>query len=197
MHHIWKGFVLLALFLLGGTGCSSSPAPPGPGEATGALPDLRSRTVMVLPVQLKRGVPRGVLADSELAHALRTRGEAVSWVFPPELEEALERSPGVPARITGLPVQFFLQAQVNRVGDPLFGHLYRLAGLTGADVALIPVELRYGEAGTYTLAAALVATRNGSVAWYGVMEGEPGGAEDPATLASLAERMARALLPLG
>ena len=189
--------VLLPLLVLAASGCKNSPAPPAPGEARGALPDLRSRTVMVLPVQLKRAVPQGILADSELAHALRARGEGVSWIFPPELEEVLERSPGVPAQITGLPVQFFLQTQVNRVGDPLFGHLYRLAGLTGADVALIPVELRFDEDGSYILAVALVAPRNGRVAWYGVMEGEPGDADDPATLASLAESMARALLPFG
>ncbi|MFH1762815.1 MAG: hypothetical protein ABIF09_01365 [Gemmatimonadota bacterium] len=152
---------------------------------------------MVLPVQLKPGVSQGTLADPELAHALRTRGEGVTWVFPPEMERILERSPGVPAQIRGLPVQIFLQAEVDRVGDPLFGHLLRLAGLTGADVALIPVELKYGEGGVYLMSAALIATSTGRVSWYGVIEGAAGEAQNPATLASAAEMLARALFPFG
>ena len=152
---------------------------------------------MVLPVQLKTGVPGGVLADSELAHALRTRSEGVSWVFPDEMDEILARSPGVSARIRGLPVQMFLQAEVDRVGDPLFGHLVRMAALTGADVALIPVELKYGEGEAFLLSAALIRIRTGHVAWYGVSEGDPGDPEHPATLASVAEMFARALLPFG
>ena len=152
---------------------------------------------MVLPFQLTPGVSRGVLADPELAHALRTRGEGVKWVFPPEMDEILERSPGVPTQIRGLPVHIFLQAEVDRVGDPLFGQLLRLAGLTGADVALIPVELKHGEGGGYVMSAALIAIRTGRVSWYGVVEGAAGEAENPATLASAAETLARAILPFG
>ena len=152
---------------------------------------------MVLPVQLKTGVPQAALADSELAHALRSRGEGVSWVFPPELDGILERSPGVATQTEGLPVGVFLQAEVNRVGDPLFGQLVRLGGLTGADVALIPVELKYREEGTYMMSVALIVIRTGRVSWYGVIEGLAGEAQDPATLASVAEVMARNLLPYG
>jgi hypothetical protein len=113
------------------------------------------------------------------------------------MDEILQRSPGVPAQIRGLPVQVFLQAEVNRVGDPLYGHLLRLAGLTGADVALIPVELKYGEDAAYLIAAALISTSSGRVIWYGVMEGDSGEAQSPAALASVAEMLARALLPFG
>ena len=188
---------LLLPILMIAWGCGSSPAPPGPGEARGAIPDLRGTAVMVFPVQLKAGVPGGVFADPELAHALRTRGEGVQWIFPPEMEEILGRSPGVPAQVRGLPVQMFLQAEVNRVGDPLFGHLLRLSGLTGADVALIPVELRYGEGEAYLMSAALIGIRTGRVFWYGVTEGDPGEAAHPGTLASVTEKLARALLPFG
>jgi hypothetical protein len=161
------------------------------------LPDLRGFSVMVLPIQQQSDVPQGVTPDSELAHALGTRGQGVTWVFPPEIEEMLERSPGVAAQIRGLPVHIFLHAEVNRVGDPLFGHILRVGGLTGADVALIPVELRYGEGGSYTLGAALIGTRTGRVSWYGVVEGEPGDPASPATMASVADRLARVLLPFG
>lgn len=152
---------------------------------------------MVLPVQLQVGVPQGLLVDPELAHALRTRGEGVTWVFPPEIDEILERSPGVRTQTRGLPVHVFLQAEVNRIGDPLFGDILRLGGLTGADVALIPVELKYEGDGSYSIAAALIGTRSGRVSWYGIVGGNPGGATDPAALASVADRLARALLPFG
>jgi hypothetical protein len=152
---------------------------------------------MVLPVQLKNRVPSGVMVDQELAHALGSRGEGVTWVFPPELEEALRRSPGVRARTSGLPVHIFDQAEVNRIGDPLFGDLLRLSTLTGADVALLPVKLEYSDSGAYVLGAALVAVRTGRVPWYGVVEGNQGEADSPAALASVADLLARALLPFG
>jgi len=152
---------------------------------------------MVFPVQLKSSVPGGVLADPELAHSLRTRGEEVSWIFPDEMDEILARSPGVPAQIRGLPVQMFLQAEVDRVGDPLFGHILRMGALTGADVALIPVELKYGEGEAYLISAALLGIRTGHVVWYGMLEGDSGEARHPATLASVTEKLARALLPFG
>lgn len=152
---------------------------------------------MVLPVQLQRGVPGGILADAELAHAFRARGESVSWFFPPQLEELLQRSPGVSARIRDLPVGMFLQAEVERIGDPLFGDLRRLAAMTGAEVAIIPVQLQYGGEGLYQIAVAILSARTGRVSWFGVVEGEQGGAESPAVLASVAEAAARTILPLG
>jgi hypothetical protein len=197
MRMVHHGSALLGLALILVSSCGPPPAPPGPGEARGSIPDLRGTKVMVLPVQLKTFVSQELLADAELEHALRNRGEGVSWVFPPELEEALRRSPGLSAQVRNLPVQIFLQAEVDRIGDPLFGHLVRLGGLTGANVALIPVELKYGEEGTFLLAAALVGIRTGRVAWYGVVEGSPGDVEDPAALASAAETLARTLLPFG
>ena len=152
---------------------------------------------MVLPVQLKSMVPQGVTADPELAHSFRARGEGINWVFPPEIEEIVQRSPGVNAQINGLQVQVFLQAEVNRIGEPLYGQMIRLGGLTGADVAIIPVQLEYGEGGAYILRAAVLGTRTGRVSWYGVLEGEPGEPGDPATLASVTEKLARVVLPFG
>jgi len=177
--------------------CGPPPAPPGPGEARGLVPDLSGYKVMVLPIQQKLGVPEGLTVDSELAHALRSRGRAVTWAFPSDIDEVLARSPGVRVQTNALPVQIFRQAEVNRIGDPLFGIILRLGGLTGADVALIPVELRYGPGGAYILSVALVGVRTGRVSYYGVMEGKAGAADDPGALASVAEVVARTLLPLG
>ena len=152
---------------------------------------------MVLPVQLTSVVSTGLTVDPEIAHALRTRGDGVTWVFPPEMDEMLQRSPGLRTQTRGLPVHMFLQGEVNRIGDPLFGEIVRLATLTGADVALIPVELTYGAQGTYMLRSVLIETRTGRVIWDGVTEGRPGDAADPAALASAAESLARSILPFG
>jgi hypothetical protein len=97
----------------------------------------------------------------------------------------------------GLPVGIFLQAQVRRIGDPLFRDIRRLAELTGAEVVLIPVEIRYGENGAYEVAAALVNGTSGRVYWFGVIQGDEGPPGDAATLASMADALALALLPLG
>ena len=193
------GPVALALMLavLPVWGCASRPGPPGPGEFRGVVPDLRGQRVLVLPVQLRGSVPDGPLADAELAHALRTLGQGVGWVFPPEVDELLARSPGVSALIRELPVGVFLRAEVERIGDPLYGDLRRLSALTGAGIALIPVELRYSEAGAYRITAALVSLRSGRVDWQGVVEGDVRAEEDPAALASAAEKLARAVLPFG
>jgi len=121
----------------------------------------------------------------------------VTWVFPPDVDEILTRSPGVSARIRDLPVGVFLRTEVERIGDPLYGELRRLSALTGAGVALIPVELRFAEDGAYRMTAALVALRSGMVNWLGVVEGEEGPAKDPGALASVADRLARAILPFG
>jgi hypothetical protein len=178
-------------------GCASRAAPPGPGEARGILPDLRGQRILVLPVQLRAGVPEGIQVDDELNHALRSLGQGVEWIFPPEMDALLARSPGASARIRDLPVRVFLQAEVERIGDPLYGDLRRLSALTGAGLALIPVELRYSEAGAYRITAALVSLRSGRVNWVGVVEGDSRGADDPGALASVAERLARAVMPLG
>ena len=192
---VWT--VLLLVVISTGSGCASRGPAPEPGTEPGPPPDLRGRSVLVLPIQLLEGVPPGLTADAELAHALQSRGETVRWAFPPELERALARSPGLNARMYGLPVGSFLLAEVERVGDPLYGDVRRLTALVGSDIALIPVELRFLEEGAYRLTVALMNPTTGRVLWFGVVEGGSGGVDDPGTLASVADALARALLPLG
>jgi hypothetical protein len=150
---------------------------------------------MVFPTQLQSGVPQGLDPDLELAHTFGSVGEGVNWVFPPAMEDMLARSPGVQAQIRALPVHAFLQAEVNRVGEPLYGHIVRMGGLTGADVALLPVEVRYGADGAYLISAALIAVRTARVTWYGVAEGAEGEAANPGSLVSAVEALAGAILP--
>lgn len=171
--------------------------PPGPGAFTGAVPDLRGVRVMLLPSQSVRGIAAD--PDPELRFALSQREGQVLWTFPEDLRRALARSPGMGVDIGALAVGGFLRAEVRRVGDPLFGDLRRLAALTSARVALIPVEVRHrgqhdGLEQAVEIAAALIHVDTGRVLWYGVVEGKPGAANDPGSLASAAERLARALV---
>ncbi len=161
------------------------------------MPNLSGVSVMVLPVQIRRGVDREI--DAEIGYALRSRGR-IEWIFPDQLRSALTRSPGLNVNLDTLAVAVFLQAEVQRVGDPLFGELRRLSALTRADYALIPVEARRGEpddAGVSRaeLVVALVHTRDGRVRWFAVLEGDPGDPGDPRTVASLAEGLARTVAP--
>lgn len=151
---------------------------------------------MVLPVQMVAGV-RGD-ADAELAFALSARAPTVQWILAPELERALARSPSVQARTRGLPVGNFLVAEVQRVGDPLFGELIRMAALVDAEVALLPVraatEGAPGQDPRAQMSAALIHVRTGRVLWFGIVEGDPHPADDPRSLASVVDTMARTLL---
>ncbi|MFO8174019.1 MAG: hypothetical protein R6T96_07015 [Longimicrobiales bacterium] len=185
--------VLLGLAL---GACASNSAPPAPGHARGGVPDLRGHRVLVLPVQLREGIHSGVTADEEIAYALPSRGERVSWVFPADVEGILSRSPGIEATLYDLQVGIFLQAEVNRVGDPLYGEIRRLTTLAGADIALIPIALTYAE-GAYNLTVTLLSPVTGRVLWFSVIRGEAGPADAPGTLASVSDALARALLPLG
>ena len=169
---------------------------PGPGTTSGIAPDLRGRRVMVLPVQQNLGV-RGD-PDAELAFGLGERNAGVEWVLPAEVQERLSRSPGIRATLRGLPVAPFLQAEVQRVGDPLYGDLRRLAALVGAEAVLLPVQTALeSEAGadpTVVFWTALIEIRSGRVLWFSVLEGEPAPVGDPRGLASAVEVVTRTML---
>lgn len=196
MRYAAKGSFLCFLGLVL-VGCASSPKELAPGETRGGTPDLRGRRVLVLPVQVREGVSSDVTIDEEIAYALPARGQRVSWVFPPEVENLLRRSPSVQASLHGLPVEFFLQVEVNRIGDPLYGEIRRLTTLAGADFALIPIQLSFGADGRFNLVSALLDPVTGRVLWFGKLQGEAGAADAPGTLASVVDALARAILPLG
>jgi hypothetical protein len=152
---------------------------------------------MVLPVQDRGGVPGTV--DAELLFQLRDRAPRVEWIPHEEIEERLERSPGLQAEVRGLPVGVFRSAEVRRIGDPLYGQLRRMAALVDAPVALLPVAVALRPAGSRgevvaRLQAALVDVRTGRVLWFGMEEGRQGAAADAAVLASGVDALARSLL---
>lgn len=178
------------------TACAHSSEPPGPGTSQGTPPDLRGSRVMVLPVQLVSGVEGD--PDAELAFGLEAREGRVDWVLPAEIDRALARAPTVQARTRGLPVTNFLAAEVERVGDPLYGQLIRMATLVDAEVALLPVSMSAGgppeASAPVQLSTALIHVRSGRVLWFGVVEGEAGPAGDPRSLASVVDVLARTML---
>ncbi len=187
---------LTTVLIAGLTGCGGKAPPPAPGTSQGTPPDLRGSRVMVLPVQDNRGVPGDL--DAEIAFALGDRGKGVDWIFPAELERALDRSPGLDASLHGLPVGMFEAGEVRRIGDPLYGQLRRLSAVVDGAIALIPVSATLqptpeGPA-ALRLSATLVHVRTGQVLWFGVVEGDPGGPDDPRVLASAGDRLARTLL---
>ena len=162
----------------------------------GTPPDLRGTRVMVLPVQQLLGVSGD--PDAELAFGLRAGTREVTWVLWYEVEEVLARSPGINARTRGLPVGQFLQAEVQRIGDPLFGELRRMAALVDADAVLLPVQAALaadvGEDPRIRWSVALIEVRTGRVPWFGIVEGGAFPAGDPRGLASSVDRLARTLL---
>ncbi|MSR21973.1 MAG: hypothetical protein EXR92_00195 [Gemmatimonadetes bacterium] len=113
------------------------PLLPVPGTERGGIPDLRGARVIMLPLQIRVGAYPDV--GNELEYALGRVGGPVEWLMPEDLREAVAQSPGVGAQIDDLPVDIFLVGDVERVGDPLFGTLYRLGALTNATMALLPV----------------------------------------------------------
>ncbi len=178
-------------------GCGGTAPAPSAGEFEGFIPDLRGRRVMVYPVQFQTGALGDV--DPEIIFALRTRGPEVAWIFSDELEAVVARSPSVDTAVRGLPVGVFLSAEVERIGDPLFGQLLRLGALTNSDIALIPVAIGSGAQGVggtsvVEIAATIVNVRTGQVIWFGVVAGTPGPVADFGLVASAVEELAETLL---
>jgi len=188
---VWVAAGIAAPWLLSACGTGTRP-PPEAGFERGGVPVLSGMRVMVLPVQRR---PAGhTELDSEVEYALQGIGPGVDWVFPGDLRVALSRNPGVGVQVDGLPVQGFLAGELERVGDPLFGDLYRLGTLANARYGLLPVEARTraGDLGVVLeIHAALLDLRNGYVMWFGVVEGGEGMEGDPYVLASSAEALAR------
>lgn len=182
-------------------------APPTP-DAPPPPPFLSGATVMLLPLQdagyarlpTVDGGAAGEQLDAELAYWLPERGAGVRWVLPERLREVLARSPGLGIDLSSLDVAVFRYAQVQRVGDPLFGDLVRLGALVDARFALIPTSAAYrpgpdGQPGRLELAATVIDCTDGRVHWFGVVASEPGPAGAQATAASAAQALARALFP--
>lgn len=172
---------------------------PQPGESRGFPPDLRGRSVMLLPVQQNLGIPGD--PSAELAFALTDRTEEVEWILEEDVQEVLRRSPGIDADTRGLPVGVFRQSAVERIGDPLYGQIRRMAALVGADVVVLPVAVSFeanpdvpGSTPRVRFMATILDARTGRVLWFGIEEGDDHPRTDPRALASAAERLSQTIL---
>jgi hypothetical protein len=157
---------------------------------------------MLLPVQENLGIPGD--PSAEVAYALTERSDQVHWILEDEVQEILRRSPGIDAATRGLPVGVFLQAEVDRIGDPLYGQLRRMAALVDADAVVLPVAASFeanteveGSTPRVRLTATVIEPRTGRVLWFGVEEGGDFDRADPRALASAAERLARTIVWYG
>ena len=189
---------MLLLLAVSLSGCGAPAAPPEPGQSRGSPPDLRGRRVILLPVQQNLGVYGD--PDAELRFTLSDKGREVEWIYEEEVQKMLDRTPSMDARTRGLPVSLFRAAEVERVGDPLYGQLRRLAALVEAEGILIPIEASFeanemiiDSAPRVRFTAALVDPRTGRVVWYGIEEGGEFAQDDPRALASAVERLAETL----
>ena len=80
----------------------------------------------------------------------------------------------------------------------MFGYIRRLAALTDADMAVIPLQIRYKmatelEPSAIEILSTVLDARSGRVFWTGVLAGSEGDADDPGTLASAANVFARSM----
>ena len=198
-------FLVLVLVMGCGGGKATTNAPPAPATNT-PPPVLAGQTVMVFPVQ--RGyvpvadatqqhyaIDTGKL-DAEIAYWLPQMGNA-KWILPATIQRSITRSPTLGVDMNNLSVGVFQRAQVKRIGDPLFGDLRKLAAVHDATIALIPVAAENIGTTPATartqIATAVINAMDGTVIWFGVLEGEDPEARGDASIASAAQTFARKL----
>jgi hypothetical protein len=201
----------IVVFML--AACASSPAPPAADTAQQPFPDIGGQRVMMLPVQqvvpaisppATADTTRPMLAlsseslraiEAELAYWLPEQAPRVRWVLPDALERAVQGSAALDGiTVRDLPVRDFQRSRLQSIGDPLYGDLRRVAVVTDARLALLPIGAVWipetAGAGRVHLAAALIDTMGGRVLWYGVAASSPGERDDPAVAASAARALA-------
>lgn len=153
--------------------------------------------------------------DAELAFALGERRGAEEWIFPPDLARSLSRNPMFsqvdPERLA---YQGLLTRPDKRkiLYDPLHSELRSLAALFDTRYLILPVSLRVEPAvageGDFEAAAAagtgellyramlviaLIDIRSSTVVWYGEIGGDPSALDSGALVATLAQRLAKAV----
>jgi hypothetical protein len=182
--------------LLAGCGSRGTPEVIVPGWERGTVPGFQGERVLLLPVQDAGGVGE---FDRELEYALRARSPEIQWVGTATIERLAGEAGRLGADPSDLPVGAFEQGRLDRVGDPLYGALYRLAAFGDARFALLPLSTRREptEDGreSVTVDVLLLEPRTGRVLWQGLVRGEGAAPGTPASAASAAERVAAKLVP--
>lgn len=175
--------------------------------------------VVVLPVQAATPTPGGMWPGggatlqetldrlgAELAFALGEERGAEGWALPAQVVERARRNPMLRVDPSRLAYQGLLKEpeKGKELYEPLHGQLRKLGALFGARLVVLPLALSWerevveGETsgrGRAVLLLALVDIRRSAVLWHGTLEGEATAPDSPASLATLAARVARQLSP--
>jgi hypothetical protein len=202
-----RRLVVVALLLCG---CARRVQPPSADvPADRPFPDMSGRDVMVMPVQGATpsiAVPLTSTAvaltsdartslEAELSFWLPDAAPRVRWLLPAAVERAARNAPTLGVHVRELQIQELLRARLQSIGDPLYTELRQVALLTNVRPALVPIGAVWiGDAdgtGRVHLAAALIDTHGGAVLWNGVVAGTRGPAVNAATIASVAQALAR------
>lgn len=208
MKRLWIA-ALVGLAACGG-GSGDGPMPvPGFGM-------LGGQRVLLLPVHYVQPAAGGWVGgassaddalrhvNAEIAFALGERKGTTQWILPAEIARGVARQPAMGVHVYALsadPIRRAALGRADRVRDPLYGEVRRLAALFDARYAVFPVELGYepppesggeGRAGLWTV---LLDVRTGFVLWSGTVRGEPGPAASEVTVARAAQALARQLVP--
>lgn len=180
--------------------CAAAVACGGRGDVAGpepvpAPPDLTGHRIMLLPVR----VPATERLDAALGMWLTDLHPTTEWLLPAELQAAADRAPAWRLRLSRIerPVADVGGGE-RRIIDPLYGALRQLGAVVDADYALVPVAVTAtdpaGAAGArLEMAVAVVDIRGGRVLWLHTARAE-GNPEADATVATLAEAVARSLV---
>ncbi len=186
--------------------CGGRPQNAPPVPAATPAPVLSGQTVMIFPVQ-RGNVPVAQAEsqhftiateklDAELAYWLPQVATNVKWTLPNAIQRAITRSPSLAIDINNLAVNSFQQAQVKRIGDPLFGDLRKLAAVLDTRLAVIPIAAeRIGatnDSARVQVATAVIDALSGNVVWFGIIESDADARGEEAGIASAAQAMARA-----
>lgn len=149
---------------------------------------------MLLPVR----APAPGQLDAELARWLTERAPTTDWLLPAELQAAADRAPAWRLRLNAIqrPVVDLGRGE-RRVRDPLYGALRQLGAVVSSDYAVVPIDFVSAADSTGTtmaLSVAVVDIRGGRVLWLHTV-GSRGNPTEAAAVASLAEMVARVLVP--
>jgi hypothetical protein len=194
------------------TACATSPAPPAADTPQQVFPDIGGQRVMLLPVQqvvpaisppesadatrpARSLSPESLRSlEAELGYWLGEHARRVQWVLPDAVERASSGSAALRINVRDLQVAAFQRSRLEAIGDPLYGDLRRIAAVTDARLALLPIGAVWIPEGAGTgrvhVAAALIDTMGGRVLWYGVSAGSITAEDDPAAAASAARALA-------
>ena len=145
--------------------------------------------------------------DAELEFALEQRRGAEDWALPSEVVRRVDRNPLLRMDPLRMAYQGLLEEPEKRdqIYEPLHGELRALSALFDTRYVVLPIALTVepdpievdSESVRHRahLLLAMIDIRMSQVVWWGEIAGDPGLADSPALLASLAEEVAEQVAP--